>query len=111
MSSRPASRGAGSPACRHRSHGGCDDVAVQLASGAEGDHGAAAVMTVTVSQENADAAFRSLYDEHRPALLRLFTVLADGDRHRAVDLDLATTLRSWTHTARLGTQHNSTSAK
>jgi len=32
------------PPARHRWHGGCDDVAVQLASGAEVDHRAAALM-------------------------------------------------------------------
>ena len=42
-------------------------------------------MTVTVCHDNADAAFRSLYAEHGPALLRLSTMLTDSDRHRAED--------------------------
>jgi RNA polymerase sigma-70 factor (ECF subfamily) len=64
-------------------------------------------MTVTVSQANADAAFRSLYAEHGPALLRLSTVLTDGDRHRAEDLVQETMLRAWTHRASLDIQHHS----
>ena len=33
-----------------------------------------------------DAAFRGLYAEHGPALLRLATALTGGDRGRAEDL-------------------------
>jgi DNA-directed RNA polymerase specialized sigma24 family protein len=35
---------------------------------------------LAVSPEEADAAFRSLYAEHGPALLRLSTALTGGDR-------------------------------
>ena len=67
-------------------------------------------MTVTVSHENADAAFRSLYAEHGPALLRLSTTLADGDRHRAEDIVQETMLRAWTHRANLDIRSHSPSA-
>jgi RNA polymerase sigma-70 factor (ECF subfamily) len=64
-------------------------------------------MTVTVCRDNADAAFRSLYSEHGPALLRLSTVLTGGDRHRAEDIVQETMLRAWTHRANLDIQHRS----
>ena len=64
-------------------------------------------MTVTVSHDNADAAFRSLYAEHGPALLRLSTMLTDGDRHRAEDIVQETMLRAWTHRAKLDIQDRS----
>jgi RNA polymerase sigma-70 factor, ECF subfamily len=44
-----------------------------------------------------DGAFRSMYAEHRPALLRLATTLTAGDRGRAEDLVQETMLRAWTH--------------
>jgi hypothetical protein len=59
---------------------------------------------VAVSPEDADAAFRSLYAEHGPALLRLSTVLTEGDRHRAEDMVQETMLRAWTHRANLDIQ-------
>jgi RNA polymerase sigma-70 factor (ECF subfamily) len=64
-------------------------------------------MTVTVCRDNADAAFRSLYSEHGPALLRLSTVLTGGDRYRAEDIVQETMLRAWTHRANLDIQHHS----
>jgi RNA polymerase sigma-70 factor, ECF subfamily len=82
-------------------------MAVQLASGTAGDHGTTALMTVTVCHDNADAAFRSLYAEHGPALLRLSTMLTDGDQHRAEDIVQETMLRAWTHRAKLDIQHHS----
>jgi RNA polymerase sigma-70 factor (ECF subfamily) len=65
-------------------------------------------MTVTVCHDNADAAFRSLYAEHGPALLS--TMLTEGDRHRAEDIVQETTLRAWTHRAKLDIQQCSTRA-
>jgi RNA polymerase sigma-70 factor (ECF subfamily) len=62
---------------------------------------------VAASHPNADAAFRSLYAEHGPALLRLSTVLTEGDRHRAEDMVQETMLRAWTHRANLDIQHRS----
>jgi RNA polymerase sigma-70 factor (ECF subfamily) len=62
---------------------------------------------VAVFPEDADAAFRSLYAEHGPALLRLSTVLTEGDRHRAEDMVQETMLRAWTHRANLDIQHRS----
>ena len=59
---------------------------------------------VAVSAADADAAFRSLYAEHGPALLRLATALTDGDRGRAEDLLQETMLRAWTHRANLDIQ-------
>ena len=50
-----------------------------------------------VPAEEADAAFRSLYAEHGPALLRLATRLTGGDRGLAEDLVQETMLRAWTH--------------
>ena len=44
-----------------------------------------------------DSAFRSMYAEHRPALLRLASRLTAGDRSRAEDLVQETMLRAWTH--------------
>src|SRR5690348_1521829 len=41
---------------------------------------------VAASPEDADAAFRRLYAEQGPALLRLATALTDGDHGRAEDL-------------------------
>jgi RNA polymerase sigma-70 factor (ECF subfamily) len=64
-------------------------------------------MTVTVAHDNAEAAFRSLYAEHGPALLRLSTVLTGGDRHRAEDIVQETMLRAWMHRANLDIQHHS----
>src|SRR6202023_4381243 len=60
-----------------------------------------------VSHEDTEAVFRSLYAEHRPALLRLATVLTGGDRGRAEDLVQETMLRAWTHRASLDIQHRS----
>ena len=62
---------------------------------------------VAVSPEDADAAFRNLYAEHRPTLLRLSTVLTEGDRHRAEDMVQETMMRAWTHRAGLDIQHRS----
>jgi RNA polymerase sigma-70 factor (ECF subfamily) len=55
----------------------------------------------------ADAVFRSLYAEHRQALLRLVTTLTGGDRGYAEDLVQETMLRAWTHRANLDIQHRS----
>ncbi len=57
--------------------------------------------------EEADAAFRSLYAEHGPALLRLSTALTGGDRGRAEDLVQETMLRAWTHRNNVDIQHRS----
>jgi RNA polymerase sigma-70 factor (ECF subfamily) len=62
---------------------------------------------VAVSPEDADGAFRSLYAEHGPALLRLSTALTGGDRGRAEDLVQETMLRAWTHRANLDIQRRS----
>jgi RNA polymerase sigma-70 factor (ECF subfamily) len=62
---------------------------------------------VAVPHEDADAAFRSLYAEHGPALLRLSTVLTEGDRYRAEDMVQETMLRAWAHRANLDIQHRS----
>ena len=59
---------------------------------------------VAVSADDADAAFRSLYAEHGPALLRLATALTNGDRGRAEDLLQETMLRTWTHRGNLDIQ-------
>ena len=48
--------------------------------------------------------------EHGPALLRLSTMLTEGDRHRAEDIVQETMLRAWTHRAKLDIQHYSTRA-
>ena len=58
-----------------------------------------------VCAEDADAAFRSLYAEHGPALLRLATALTDGDRGRAEDLVQETMLRAWTCRDNVDIQH------
>jgi RNA polymerase sigma-70 factor, ECF subfamily len=63
--------------------------------------------SVAVSPEDPDAAFRSLYAEHGPALLQLATVLTRGDRGRAEDLVQEAMLRAWTHRNRLDIQHRS----
>jgi RNA polymerase sigma-70 factor (ECF subfamily) len=60
---------------------------------------------IAVSPGDADAAFRSLYAEHGPALLRLATTLTGGDRGRAEDLVQETMLRAWTHRSNLDMQH------
>jgi RNA polymerase sigma-70 factor, ECF subfamily len=44
-----------------------------------------------------DSAFRKMYAEHTPALLRLAATLTAGDRGRAEDLVQETMLRAWTH--------------
>jgi RNA polymerase sigma-70 factor (ECF subfamily) len=62
---------------------------------------------VAVAGDDADAAFRSLYAEHGPALLRLATALTRGDRRRAEDLVQETMLRAWTHRANLDIQQYS----
>jgi RNA polymerase sigma-70 factor, ECF subfamily len=62
---------------------------------------------VAASAEDADTAFRRLYAEHSPALLRLATALTDGDRGRAEDLVQETMLRAWTHRTSLDIQHHS----
>jgi RNA polymerase sigma-70 factor, ECF subfamily len=54
-----------------------------------------------------DAAFRSLYTEHGPILLRLATALTSGDRGRAEDLVQETMLRAWTHRNHVDIQHRS----
>jgi RNA polymerase sigma-70 factor, ECF subfamily len=51
------------------------------------------------------AAFRRLYAEHGPALLRLATTLADGDHGHAEDLVQETMLRAWTHRHNSDIQH------
>jgi len=53
-----------------------------------------------------DSAFRSMYAEHRPALLRLATTLTAGDRGRAEDLVQETMLRAWTHHNDLDIHHS-----
>jgi RNA polymerase sigma-70 factor (ECF subfamily) len=62
---------------------------------------------VAASPEDADAAFRTLYAEHGPALLRLTTALTGGDRGRAEDLVQETMLRAWTHRDNFNFQHRS----
>lgn len=62
---------------------------------------------VAVSAGDADAAFRGLYAEHGPALLRLAAALTGGDRGRAEDLVQETMLRAWTHRGSLDLQHRS----
>jgi len=62
-------------------------------------------VSAAVSGEDADAAFRCLYAEHGPALLRLATTLTGGDRGRAEDLVQETMLRAWTHRNNLDMQH------
>ncbi len=62
---------------------------------------------VTACPEDANVAFRNLYVEHRPTLLRLATVLTGDDRGRAEDLVQETMLRAWTHRANLDIQHRS----
>ena len=62
---------------------------------------------VAASAEDADAAFRRLYAEQGPALLRLATALTDGDHGRAEDLVQETMLRAWTHRTSLDIQHRS----
>ena len=60
-----------------------------------------------VPSGRADADFRSLYAEHRQALLRLATTLTGGDRRCAEDLVQETMLRAWTHRANLDIQYRS----
>jgi RNA polymerase sigma-70 factor (ECF subfamily) len=60
---------------------------------------------VAVSPADPETAFRSLYAEHGPALLRLATALTRGDRGRAEDLVQETMLRAWTHRSKLDIQH------
>jgi len=62
---------------------------------------------VAACAEDADTAFRRLYAEHGPALLRLATALTDGDHGRAEDLVQETMLRAWTHRTSLDIQHHS----
>jgi RNA polymerase sigma-70 factor (ECF subfamily) len=50
-----------------------------------------------------DTAFRRLYEDHGPALLRLTTALT-GDRGHGEDLVQETMLRAWTHRASLDAQ-------
>src|SRR6266851_3726323 len=57
--------------------------------------------------EDTEAAFRSLYAEHGPALLGLTTALTRGDRGRAEDLVQETMLRAWTHRDDLDIRHRS----
>src|ERR1700692_4645218 len=63
-------------------------------------------MTAT-REEDADTAFRSLYAEHGPALLRLSTALTGGDRRRGEDLGQEPMLRAWTHRNNVDLQHRS----
>jgi len=65
---------------------------------------------VAVPHEDTDAAFRALYAEHGPALLRLTTTLTSGDRGRAEDLVQETMLRAWTHRDNLDIEHRSPQA-
>jgi RNA polymerase sigma-70 factor, ECF subfamily len=65
---------------------------------------------VPISAEHADIAFRRLYAEHGPALLRLATALTRGDCGRAEDLVQETMLRAWTHRNDLDIQHRSPGA-
>jgi RNA polymerase sigma-70 factor (ECF subfamily) len=65
---------------------------------------------VAASPEDADAAFRNLYAEHGPALLRLTTRLTGGDHGRAEDLVQETMLRAWTHRDNFDFQHRSPQA-
>ncbi len=51
------------------------------------------------------AAFRRLYAEHGPALLRLATTLSAGDHGHAEDLVQETMLRAWTHRHNSDIQH------
>src|ERR1700722_19373499 len=60
-----------------------------------------------VPSGRADADFRSLYAEHRQALLRLAATLTGGDRRCAEDLVQETMLRAWTHRANLDIQYRS----
>jgi len=62
---------------------------------------------VAVSAEDADAAFRSLYAEHGPALLRVAAALTGGDHGRAEDLVQETMLRAWAHRSNLYIQDRS----
>src|SRR5579863_7844206 len=62
---------------------------------------------VAACAEDADTAFRRLYAEHGPALLRLATALTDGDHGRAEDLVQETMLRAWTPRTSLDIQHHS----
>jgi RNA polymerase sigma-70 factor (ECF subfamily) len=59
---------------------------------------------VAVSPADPETAFRSLYTEHGPALLRLATALTRGDRGRAEDLVQETMLRAWTRRNKLDIQ-------
>jgi RNA polymerase sigma factor (sigma-70 family) len=60
---------------------------------------------VAVASGDNEAAFRSLYAEYAPALLRLTTALTSGDRGRAEDLVQETMLRAWTHRDNLDISH------
>ncbi len=62
---------------------------------------------VAASPEDADAAFRNLYAEHGPALLRLTTTLTGGDRGRAEDLVQETMVRAWIHRNNFDFEHRS----
>jgi RNA polymerase sigma-70 factor, ECF subfamily len=81
--------------------------ALPTSGGTPEEHFSLGHLPVAVSREAADAAFRGLYAEHGPALLRLATGLTDGDHGRAEDLVQETMLRAWTHRNKLDIQHHS----
>lgn len=93
MNDPPTPRSGRSPAAAHRN-----------------DAGAAVKPTpigqpIGMSPRDAEAAFRSLYAEHRPTLLRLATALTSGDRDRAEDLVQETMLLAWTHRDNVAIRH------
>jgi RNA polymerase sigma-70 factor (ECF subfamily) len=65
---------------------------------------------VALSTVDTEAAFRSMYAEHGPALLRLTTALTGDDHGRAEDLVQETMLRAWTHRSDLDIRHRSPQA-
>jgi RNA polymerase sigma-70 factor (ECF subfamily) len=65
---------------------------------------------IGVSPHDTEDAFRSIYAEHGPVLLRLATALTSGDRGHAEDLVQETMLRAWTHRDKLDIRHHSPKA-